>query len=470
MVSFMTSPRTITLFTQNSDLRRPPVSIMASALVHLGAVSLVSFGVLYNPPVITHAPLDRYSLRRLDLKMPDLEGRRAVADAIPHPSPHHASHPSPAGGKQSALMSPPVPKAKIGPQTLIQPDLHTNLTLAQETPLPQVMLWSPVKTPVVKIVAPLPQKPPTAMVRPSLAAPVPEPTISDVAIASTIQPSLKQLIVPGTTTPVVVQGPPKPATTPATVSQTSAIPTPAAVVSLSDVQMKKGTVALPPVNEVVATKASAAPGDGKVETQSAGSGAGTGKSSGAHAGEGPAEPASAQDDTGAGSKNAIAGPGQGNQLSATVISLPTTGQFGAVIVGSSLEDQYPEITDVWQGRMAYTVYLHVGTAKSWILQYSLPRAMDARSAGAVVHLDAPWPYSIVRPNLSPGSVDADALMIHGYVNNAGRFETLSVVFPAQYPEAQFVLDSLERWQFRPASQNGQIAKVEVLLIIPEQFE
>ena len=120
--------------------------------------------------------------------------------------------------------------------------------------------------------------------------------------------------------------------------------------------------------------------------------------------------------------------------------------------------------------MAYTVYLHVGLEKSWILQYSLPRTADATSAGTVVHLDAPWPYSIVRPNFMPGSLDTDALMVHGYVNNAGHFETLSIVFPERFPEAQFVLESLQRWQFRPASENGQLAKVEVLLIIPEQFE
>jgi hypothetical protein len=56
------------------------------------------------------------------------------------------------------------------------------------------------------------------------------------------------------------------------------------------------------------------------------------------------------------------------------------------------------------------------------------------------------------------------------VDNSGHFETLSVVFPTQFPLAKFVLDSLEHWQFRPASQNGQVAKVEVLLIIPEEFE
>ncbi|MGB6743187.1 MAG: hypothetical protein WBE38_05965, partial [Terracidiphilus sp.] len=119
---------------------------------------------------------------------------------------------------------------------------------------------------------------------------------------------------------------------------------------------------------------------------------------------------------------------------------------------------------------AYTVYLHVGLQKSWILQYSLPRAADAMEAGALGKLEAPWPYNIVRPDLVPGSIDTDALMIHGYVNDAGRFETLSIVFPPQFPQARFVLDSLEHWQFRPASQNGQVAKVEVLLIIPEEFE
>jgi hypothetical protein len=104
-----------------------------------------------------------------------------------------------------------------------------------------------------------------------------------------------------------------------------------------------------------------------------------------------------------------------------------------------------------------------------VLQYSLPRA-DAAQGGAATTLEAPWPYNIVRPNLDPGSIDADALMIHGFVNQSGRFETLSIVFPQAFPQAQFVLAALEKWQFRPATQQGQSAKVEVLLIIPEQVE
>jgi hypothetical protein len=480
MYSFMTAPRTVTLFAEHAD-SRPPVSIAVSALVHVGIVSLVGFGVLYNPPVITNAPLDKYSLRRLDLHIPDTEGRREVADATPKPAPQHVNHSAPSGGKEAAQarVTPPFQKTKIGPQTILQPDLHTNMAMLQ-APVPQVVLWTPTKTPVVKIVPPPPQKLPSAQVKPTLAPPVVEPNLSDMSIASVPRPSIKPMVLAGTTTPVAVQAPPKPATTPSSVSQTTAPPTAATVMSLSDVRMKNGTVALPPVNQVVAAtapglasgpaKSSSAPGNGNTETKSSGSGDGSGKSSGAHAGDGPESASNTPSGAGTGSKSTVPGSGHGEGLSSTLIALPSDGHFSSVIVGSSLQDQYPEITDVWRGRMAYTVYLHVGLEKSWILQYSLPRAADATSAGTVAHLDAPWPYSIVRPNLMPGSLDSDALMVHGYVNNAGHFETLSIVFPERFPEAQFVLESLARWQFRPASENGQLAKVEVLLIIPEQFE
>jgi hypothetical protein len=140
------------------------------------------------------------------------------------------------------------------------------------------------------------------------------------------------------------------------------------------------------------------------------------------------------------------------------------------VVGASLEEKYPETAGLWSGRMAYTVYLHVGLARSWILQYSLPRAADAAAAGNIARLVAPWPYNIVRPNLAPGAINADALMVHGFVNQVGRFETLAIAFPPEFAQAQFVLNALEQWQFRPAAQNGQVTRVEVLLIIPEETE
>ena len=76
----------------------------------------------------------------------------------------------------------------------------------------------------------------------------------------------------------------------------------------------------------------------------------------------------------------------------------------------------------------------------------------------------------MRPNLSADEVNADALMIHGFLNEAGRFEALAVVFPPKFAQEQFLLDSLKQWQFRPATQNGRDTRVEVLLIIPEEPE
>jgi len=150
--------------------------------------------------------------------------------------------------------------------------------------------------------------------------------------------------------------------------------------------------------------------------------------------------------------------------------LPKNGEFGAVVVGASLEEKYPQISGIWNDRIAYTVYLHVGLEKSWILQYSLPRSADAAQAGNIARLEAPWPYNIVRPNIPPGSFNSDAILVHGFVNQAGRFESLGLAFPPDFQQAQFVLNALAQWQFRPATQNGQIEKVEVLLIIPEELE
>jgi hypothetical protein len=61
-------------------------------------------------------------------------------------------------------------------------------------------------------------------------------------------------------------------------------------------------------------------------------------------------------------------------------------------------------------------------------------------------------------------------MVHGFVNTAGRFEQLAVIFPTELAEAKFLLRALQQWQFRPAMQNGQASQVEVLIIIPAETE
>lgn len=104
------------------------------------------------------------------------------------------------------------------------------------------------------------------------------------------------------------------------------------------------------------------------------------------------------------------------------------------------------------------------------MQYSLPRDDDAAEAGSVLQLKAPWPFNIVRPTNGAGEMDADALMVHGFVNTEGRFEGLNILVPPDYEGAKLMLESLQQWEFRPAVQNGQKIKVEVLLIIPEEVQ
>ena len=191
------------------------------------------------------------------------------------------------------------------------------------------------------------------------------------------------------------------------------------------------------------------------------------------AGKGAAKPDSAKAAQGANAGSAqktTAQTGYGivNTPTGAHITKPKEGQFGSVVIGSTLTEKYPETADLWSGRLSYTVYLPVGLAKNWILQYSLSRA-DSPS-GVTTRVDAPWPYNILRPNIAPGTIDADALMIHGFVNQAGRFEALSIAFPPEFAQAQFVLGALNQWEFRPATQNGQNIKVEILLIIPEVEE
>jgi hypothetical protein len=446
-------------------------------------MSLLFLGILYPPQLSTKVLTERYDLRHLDLQTPEERMRRAAASEIDYPGPRPVAHTHPPGG--SPKMQPAVlrqtAQAQKGPQTLVQPKIYADVKPLPKTPIPTLVVWKPQETPVKAIVAPPPAKPMAAQVLPSFDAPNKEVNLADVRISATDMAAQNAPILPSTTSPVVVHGPDLPQQAPATTSTSTAQPTPTAVLSLSDLHMTTGTVFLPPTNESASSDSpgTLAQGEGKDSSQP-----GSGNPASKAGGNGPGEDAGdARDKLGTSgnagnrggakavsSETAQTGSGSGDEPTSTRITLSKDGQFGSVVVGASLEEKYPETADLWSGRLAYTVYLHLGVAKSWILQYSLPRAVNAAEAGNTNRLDAPWPYNIVRPNLAPGAINADALMVHGFVNQAGRFEGLTIVFPPEFPQAKFVLDALAQWQFRAAVQNGQVIRVEILLIIPEETE
>ena len=474
-------PPAAALFTYGFDAGPRPTSFVVSILVHILAAAIILFGFAYKPPI---ARLDKehYTARLLDLSMPDQQWQDRKAD-VAYPR-SQATTSKPASGSKPSPNRPPVLRqmvqAKPGLQTLIQPDLPANVTLNEEIPVPQVVIWTPSKTPVKNIVPPLPQKPTAANVKPTIDVPNQEVNLSDINIASSDLPSPRNMVLASTTSPVAVQQPQMVQLPPVSATQNSAQPTPAAILSLSDLRLKNGTAALPPVNESAAANVQGALAPGRAQDSSpqgsgdpaaklgqTGSGPAKSNASGSGPAAGPAV-ASAKPETSASAQGADLPSESSGQSALTKIALPRDGRFSAVIVGNALENQYPELAGSWRGRIAYTAYLHVGLAKSWLLQYSLPRDADASAGGAVARLDAPWPFNIVRPNLAPGSVDADVIMVHGFIDESGRFQGLSVAFPPAFPRAQFVLDALAQWQFRPAAQDGQPIKVEVLLIVPEE--
>lgn len=492
----MMSSRTITLFTEPPVPRTGPSAFAVSILLHGGICGLVLLGISRTPHTNDPALARHYAVRLLTLHQPEARPwlAAAAAAAALRGVAHHA--PATQGGAPSARMAAPeIPQLEHASQTLVQPDLPQNLLLPRQMRVPTVLMWSPESTAAHVIVAP-PLPTLTAVhVRPSLEIPNREQNLADVSIAASTFATQVPTLPTSTTAPLAVAGPQSLEQMPSSASKVQGAPTPARIMSLSDLEMQEGTVALPMASQTASSSTggfmlghglgSSQTGEGRaVGIAGTGSGAGVGKS-----GEGTAQ----SDKSAAGSAqvgkaiagngsggDAIAGMGGGNGAAASGVGSPDgqsepalahltrrkDGTFGVVVVGSSIEEAYPETAGMWSGRLAYTVYLHVGLAKSWILQYSLPRSAEMTATRP----DAPWPYDMMRPRLEPADFNADAIMVRGIVNTSGRFEQLGVVFPLEFAQAKFLLSALQQWQFRPAMQNGQIAAVEVLLIIPEEAE
>jgi len=429
--------RTLSLFTEPRPSRQGLSAFVVSTLVHGVVLGMLTYGFLHAPRIDEQALSKRYAVRRLDLHKPEPQIRPSASGGAMYPSPQSTSAANQPESKSASSLQ--VAQIKPAAQTLMQPDLPRNLTLPQEVPVPTVVTWTPHKTAPATIVLPPPQEAPASSVRPSPDAPNEELTLAELSIASGVLEAKVKAPASGTTSPIVVPRPDLVQMAPTTTSERSIPPTSAAVISISDLQMQEGTTILLPANET-------APAKKQKTTQPE------------HAVD------HAQADTGERAMDI------GNQPSITLISLPKKGKFGAVVVGTPLQDEYPEMIEIWGGRMAYTAYLNVGLTRSWILQYSLPRSEEVAAPGSLARLEAPWPYEIARPLLAFGDFNAKALVLHGFVNQAGRFESLALVYPPQLAQAEFVLYALQRWQFRPAKEGGKAVMAEVVLIVPNELE
>jgi hypothetical protein len=464
----------ITLFAPAPPPSQPRLSgFVVSPVLHLVVFLLILLWVKHAPPE-NHLALSRtYIVRLLNLHTVQ-PPRHVVKDNTPRPAEHASRHLAAEGGI-------PVPPSILEDQppsriTLIQPDAP-KVRLTHEIPLPTVVIWSPG---VQKNINPPPLPPtPVPLVRASVELPNTEQAIANINITATPFQTSAPMPLPTAVSPMTLQGKAAAGQVPQTAAPGKGIPTGGRVLSLSDLQMADGTVVIPLANQVVSGSGSgivlrglpqgtAPGGSGDNKTSKEGGSAGSGEGD---TGTQVADAGGTGDHRGAGNGtddgDASLGNGSGPPItpSTTRITQAKNGHFEVVVVGTSVSDEYPEAAKVWNGRMAYTVYLHVGVSKNWILQYSLPATAETASvAGEGPRLSAPWPYVILRPNLV--TPNTDGILIHGLLNAAGRLEKMALIFPDEFADTKFILDSLKQWDFRPAMQNGQAAAVEVLLIIP----
>jgi hypothetical protein len=466
--------------------RRRLPSFAVSTTLHGVGIALISYTLLHAPHIVQDPASRQYKVRHLDFHVPETAASRTAEALYPKENPAPVAEkkqevrPAAEGGHTETAQAEPRPRAvpalKLpeggkGKQILVQPQIQSHEALAEETPIPAAIIWTPELKPVLKIVPPTPDAVTTASVQTSLQLPNEELALADLAATAAKNPPRVPTPPAANTSPVASKGSSAVTMPPVTVSKSNDQPTPTAVLSVSDLRMKEGTAVLPPVNEtrgtaqidgaatsagaLLAANPAATPAGGTRGTSAGGGGKGSTAAP-------PAAGTMVADAQKASQNESAAGE------SATHIQLPKDGKFGVVVVGSTLADQYPETLQIWSDRMAYTVYLHIGTPKAWILQYAQIRSADEAAAGAVAKLEAPWPYDIERPDLLARDLNADALMVRGVLNTSGRLEKLSIAYPQGYVHSSFVLRELAQWQFRPARQLDKPATVEVLLIIPEE--
>lgn len=480
----MRSSYPISLFSGPPQADSGPSAFVVSIVVHSCLFSVL-FLSMRHVVVVRKLPVQNYSVRLLEMRRIESQVRWFPQKSVTHHSQSATRHSISAGGKlglssvsRVARISRNFRTDQPAPHTMIQPEVPPDQRLL-DIHVPQAMVWTPGEIAQRKIVTPEPQPVGAIQVKPSLKMPNRELNPTEVSLSSTPFTTLAPVPAPGTTSPVDVDAAQPARQLPETVSKDTTQISPARVISLSDLKMDEGTAALPEANEVAASDTSGSPTAGETgggsktghdATDSKLNGAGAGHGAG-NAGDKANDGFTINDgsndsgtdagysvDTGEGSN-----PSSGTTAAAVAhITQPKTGSYGMVVVGASPEENYPETANLWAGRMVYTVYLQTDTAQNWILQYSLLRTLGDDPSNDT-RPEAPWPYDMMRPNL--GSYK-DIVLVHGFVNTAGRFEQLSIVYPPEFREAALLLRSLRQWAFRPAMNQGQPATVEVLLIIP----
>jgi hypothetical protein len=424
---------------------------------------------------------------------------------------------------------PRLPQVRRVEQTVIQLELPPEVLPIADVRVPAVLIWAQTQNlprpPAKKFIAPVrrevPRNQASILAEPKLELSNQERNIADVnfsAVRVTDVPLLPK--PPSRTTPIRIINSGASGSIPETSGADAVQREAANIISIPDLPLPAGKMLLVPLLNQVATSQmygagdqsngseeragnsgagstgaganGSAPRSGKAGDRNGDSGSGSSAGSGVAAagasgtlGRGEGQGTLARVDvngagvvvstgerrgSGSGAGSGIGdGSGTGSARPIVRIESPKDGHFPAVVLGLSSSSQYEEAAGVLAGRLVYTVHLRVGTKKSWILQYCLPRSAEqaANLKGVGTPVEPPFPFLILRPELE-FAPEMDYVIVHGIVNSSGKLEQLSLLGAAGFAQEHVLFSSLGLWQFRPAARDGQPITVEILLIIPRE--
>lgn len=164
-------------------------------------------------------------------------------------------------------------------------------------------------------------------------------------------------------------------------------------------------------------------------------------------------------------------PAQNSGAAVIRTTHPSNGNFDVVILQSGTRDDLPDIGGTLSGNPVYTVYLSVGDAREWLLEYCIPASVNPQSTSFRVKIDdpgvvsAPYPLSTVIPRNVFELSHSKRIVLHGLLSLVGTLREVKAP-NMEDPLVREVLPLLSQWQFRPALRDKVPVEVEILLIIP----
>ena len=155
----------------------------------------------------------------------------------------------------------------------------------------------------------------------------------------------------------------------------------------------------------------------------------------------------------------------------TRIEHPTNGNFDVVIMQSATRDDLPDVGGMLTGTPVYSVYLHVGDHKEWLMEYCVPVTQAAQTSSYEINVEdatpltPPYPISTAIPKdlaareVSPPDRPARC---PDFCRYSEKHQSARRQQRAGQPDS----GASERVAVPPRPRNKTAIDVEILLVIP----